>query len=426
MSVTEKKTKYKGIRLRNNIVWIFFHYKGKKCRESSGQKLHFDCVIKSKLNPKNKEFKKEAEDQLEENETKLSGAKNKRTAIYYAITTQVFNYIDFFPYSKGARKFGSQTNTTITVSEALDWWWESNKPEDEKTEAAHESNIRNHIKPGIGNIILSDLKSRQVKKWINSIQLSPSSKNNILSPLRQMFGEAYSDELVDNNVMLRISCFKREKKKKNPLNIDQVDNILKNITEKHANAFYKFAFWSGLSTGEQRGLKWRDINFSTNKYHVRGLLSSKGIIKDTKNEYRDRELDLIQPLYDALVKIMPDGYFESCGMYADEFVFKNPYTSTYWSVDALTKIWKSALDNLKIPYRKPYETRHTYASIMVTACLPDSWIRQQMGHKTMRMLAEVYAKWLGDASKVIDWILKHTKGEHNSDDFKKFFIDKYN
>ena len=71
MSVVEKKTKYQGIRLRNNIIWIFFRYKRVKCRESFGQKLHFDCIIKSKLNPKNEKFKKEAEDQLKGNEKKL-------------------------------------------------------------------------------------------------------------------------------------------------------------------------------------------------------------------------------------------------------------------------------------------------------------------------------------------------------------------
>ena len=425
MSVIEKKTKYQGIRLRNNIVWIFFHYKRQKCRESFEQKLHFDCIIKSKLNPKNKKFKKEAGDQLKENEKKLSGANDKRTAIKYAITIQTFNYIDFFPHSKGARKFGSQTNTIITVSEALDWWWESNKPEDENTASDHECNIKNHIKPGIGKIILSDLKSRQVKHWINSIDLAASTKNNILSPLRKMFAEAYSDELIDDDIMLRIKNFKKIKKKKNPLNIKQVDNILKDITEKHANAFYEFAFWSGLSTGEQTGLKWGNINFTENKYYVRGLLSSKGKIKDTKNEYREREIDLLQPLYNALVKIMPDNYFELSDMYADEFVFKNPKTGAYWKTDALTKIWRRTLNNLKIPYRKPYETRHAYASIMVTACLPDGWIRRQMGHASMRMLEEVYGKWLGDANKVIDWVLKHTKGEHNGEEFKKLFIDKY-
>jgi len=255
MSVIEKKTQYIGIRLRNNIIWIYFSYKRRKCAESFDQKLYFDYITKSKLNPKNKIFKRDADRQLKDNEIKLSQANEKRNAVKYAISTNTFNYIDFFPYSKGARKFGSQTNTTITVSEALDWWWKSNAPEDEGTESDHMCNIKNHIKPGLGNIILSDLKSRQVKQWLNSIELSPSTKNNILSPLRKMFIEAYSDDLVDDNIMLRIPNFKRSKKIKNPLTINQVDMILKNITEKHANAFYKFAFWSGLSTGEQRGLK---------------------------------------------------------------------------------------------------------------------------------------------------------------------------
>jgi len=160
-------------------------------------------------------------------------------------------------------------------------------------------------------------------------------------------------------------------------------------------------------------------------YHVQRSLSSGGNIKKTKTDHRVRKVDLIQPLYDALVMIMPDKYFESYDVYADEFIFKNPYNSEYWKEGAISKIWSNALKDLNIPHRRAYQTRDTYASIMVTACLPDQWLRQQMGHASMRMLSDVYAKWLGDADGVIKWILKHTEGEHNSKDFKRFFIDKY-
>ena len=99
--------------------------------------------------------------------------------------------------------------------------------------------------------------------------------------------------------------------------------------------------------------------------------------------------------------------------------------SDFWGPlynEAINKFWKTSLKELKIKYRSPYETRHTFASIMVTACLPDGWVRNQMGHATMKMLEEVYAKWHGNTNAIIDWILKHTKNGTNGADFTKLFI----
>ena len=83
------------------------------------------------------------------------------------------------------------------------------------------------------------------------------------------------------------------------------------------------------------------------------------------------------------------------------------------------------MELLGIEHRKAYETRHTFASIMITACLPDGWIRQQMGHSTMKMLEDVYGKWLSESSRVIEWVLSHTSKGHNGAQFKILFLDKH-
>ncbi len=49
-----------------------------------------------------------------------------------------------------------------------------------------------------------------------------------------------------------------------------------------------------------------------------------------------------------------------------------------------------------------------------------------MGHSSMDMLAKVYAKWLGNSGKVIDWVLIHTKDGNNGADFTRLFLDRHN
>ncbi len=48
-------------------------------------------------------------------------------------------------------------------------------------------------------------------------------------------------------------------------------------------------------------------------------------------------------------------------------------------------------------YRRPYQTRHTYASMMLTAGESPVWVAQQMGHSDWAMIARIYGRWVRDA-----------------------------
>lgn len=56
-----------------------------------------------------------------------------------------------------------------------------------------------------------------------------------------------------------------------------------------------------------------------------------------------------------------------------------------------------ALKRGGVRYRKPYQTRHTYASMMLSAGEHPMWVAKQMGHKDWTMIARVYGRWMPDA-----------------------------
>lgn len=395
--IKEKKTKYKGIRLRNNMIWIDFRYKGVRCREPYGK------------------------DGTEKN---ITSAYNERISIFNAIDKEKFNYVDYFPYSNNAKKFGEKPKTNLTISETIDWWWQDyERNSSEETIEKYGRDIKNHIKPGLGNILLNDITPRQIRNWLDNISLSNSSKNNILIPLRMVLTEAYYENLISSSLADKLPSYKREKKNKHPFTINEVDALLEYLSPP-SKEFYTVSIWTGLSTGEQLGLKWKDVDFSKCLLNIERQIAAGKKIKDTKNGFRKREIDLISPAYDALEILKPKDYDIDPSVYKDEWVFKNPRTNDYWRVDAITKPWIQACKKLKIPYRKPYETRHTFASIMVTACLPDGWIRKQMGHASMRMLEGIYGKYYDNAAEVLLWVKEKTQNGHNGKQFEEFFLNK--
>jgi len=388
------KTKYPGVRVRGNSIQIDFRYKGVRCRET----------LRVTPTP-----------------TNLKNSANLLGRIKNEINFGKLNYADYFPNSKNIKKFGDLKPSNLTVSQAMDWWIEQNSHQDKDTPRGHRESIRNHIKPGIGNIMLLNLRPSQVTEWINSIKLSESMKNNILTPLRSMTKKAYQNEIIEKDIMIMVPYFTRKKKIKSPLKIKEVDLVIEKLKEKEAKLYYQFAIFTGLSTGEQLGARWGDVDFINCKLSIKRIRSD-GRIKNTKNSFREREIELLNPAYTALNQLAPDDYFLDPEKYNDCHIFTNPITNNVWRNDAIGSRWGKALKEGGLPHRSPYETRHTFASMMITACLPDGWIRAQMGHATMKMLEEVYGKWTGDADKVVKWLLSKTKGGKNGASFKEFFL----
>jgi len=50
-------------------------------------------------------------------------------------------------------------------------------------------------------------------------------------------------------------------------------------------------------------------------------------------------------------------------------------------------------------YREAYQTRHTYATLNLVAGANPMRVAWQLGHTTMKMLLEVYSRWLGAADQ---------------------------
>jgi integrase len=51
-----------------------------------------------------------------------------------------------------------------------------------------------------------------------------------------------------------------------------------------------------------------------------------------------------------------------------------------------------------VRYRRPYQTRHTYASMMLSAGESPMWVAQQMGHSDWTVIARIYGRWIPEAA----------------------------
>lgn len=120
--------------------------------------------------------------------------------------------------------------------------------------------------------------------------------------------------------------------------------------------------------------------------------AAKGEIEDTKTASGKREVKILAPALQALKAQKPHT------LLLGDPVFRNPGTGERWTGDQqIRDLWVRILKLAGVRYRYPYQTRHTYASMMLSAGEHPMWVAKQMGHADWTMIAKVYGRWMPSA-----------------------------
>jgi len=371
-----------GVRAKSaSSVEIDFSYQGIRCRETI------------KLPP---------------TKANLLFASHKRAAILHEIALGKFNYAEHFPKSRHASTLGQLTNKTI--GDALEDFLRNTKRKYEaSTLRGYKSAIYHHLIPSFGKTPICKLTTNDIKEWINSLLISGKRINNVLIPLRIVLSDAYFDGLIDSNPADRIKNVPHRYPEPMPCTKDEMRMILENCDPQSRNLL-QFAFWSGLRTSELIALEWSDIDYAKGVIRVTRA-SVKRIIKQPKTHAGKRDVMILPLAHEALER--QKAFTLSLG----GRVFHNPRTNTPWEIDNQIRStsWLPAITAAGVPYRCPYQTRHTYASMLLSAGENPFWVAQQMGHADWGMIRKRYGRWIPEAdntagSKVIQQWSQNSHG----------------
>ena len=57
-------------------------------------------------------------------------------------------------------------------------------------------------------------------------------------------------------------------------------------------------------------------------------------------------------------------------------------------------VWKPALEKVGLEYRPPIQTRHTFATMMLSEGEDPGWVLNMMGHASLQMIFTRYYAWI--------------------------------
>jgi integrase len=368
----------RGVSIREwgtgQAIRIIFSYRGVQCRETL---------------------------KLEPTKANLKYAERLRGEIINAISLGTFNYADYFPNSRRARLFGHVV-LKATVGELLQEYMAiAEKTLEASTYNGYRKVCEAHLYPTFGKIPIRDLSSVIIRNWVTGLNLTVKTVRNIIIPLRNMLDQALNDAIIERNPLDRLVLSKLLNKKTSqsnwevdPFNQEEIKAIL-SVAAGQAKNLFQFAFFAGLRTSELIALEWDDIDW------LKGLVRvSRAVVlkqeKGTKTKSGVRDVLLLPPAMEALENQKAYTFLEG------KRVFYNPRTNTPWETDGQIRktCWAYILKKAGVRYRNPYQTRHTYASMMLSAGENSLWVATQMGHKDTEMIIKHYGRWIPDKSTV--------------------------
>ncbi len=342
-------------------------------------------------------------------------------AIEERISLDTFNYRDFFPNSKHAAKFdqvmpeiavthmaqaisgvgtGTAKLTPLFKDFAETWYTEKSI----EWRASHQKTVRDDLEKrliprfgelAVGNITKADLLSfradlAKAPARNRKTPLSNPRINKISNPLRQILCEA-ADRFDFRTPFQNIKQLKVKRTHVEPFALDEVRRIINTVRPDFKN-YFTVRFFTGMRTGEVHGLKWKYVDFDRRLILIRETVVD-GEETYTKTDSSQREIQMSQLVFDALKEQ------EAGTRSISEFVFCNRDGKTLDYKNVNNRVWKPLLRCLGLKVRRPYQCRHTAATLWLAAGENPEWIARQLGHSTTEMLFRVYSRYVPNLTR---------------------------
>jgi integrase len=341
--------------------------------------------------------------------------RRKLEVILKRIETEIdagtFEYRRYFPDSKLAARFDAGVSLTPArqtpddadqgplFSVFVEQWLSTKTVEWRQSYAESVRHIlQRHLLPAFGDrsVVAIDRGALLTYRAQLATERSPRGKvrsaatvNRIMGILSMILDEVALEHGV-NNPLTAVKRLKVKKTDIEPFSLEEVRRLIDEVRADFQD-YLIVRFFTGMRSGEIHGLKWRFVDFDRREICVRETLVN-GREEYTKTDGSQREIQMSQPVFDALRRMQDrtgDGVYvfqTSNGLPIDTHNFTN-------------RIWNPLLDRLGLKRRRPYQTRHTAATLWLAAGENPEWIARQMGHTSTQMLFSVYSRYIANLTR---------------------------
>ena len=295
----------------------------------------------------------------------------------------------------------------MTVGQWLDIWTAEYlgavKP---RTVDSYKSNIKNHIKPGLGALKLDSLNAHMIQSFYNGLGeerngktgVSPKTVKNIHGVLHKALQQAVANGYIRFNPADACILPKITKKEIQPLNEDQIAAFLKAIKGHRYENLFVVTLFTGMREGEALGLLWDCVNLDKSTITVNKQLQK---VRGSQGEYtlvstkngRGRTITVAPSIVKVLRNIKKTQLehrlqygklWEDAGyVFTDEMGHHLKHQTVYLD-------FKKIMEQINSPNTRFHDLRHSYAVASIRSGDDIKTVQENLGHATAAFTLDVY------------------------------------
>lgn len=291
----------------------------------------------------------------------------------------------------------------LNLAQWLDLWLETYVQDSVKpyTLKSYQTQVKNHIKPALGNIKLSALSTPMIQAFYNSLKskLSAKTVKNIHGVLHKALQKATELRYIQFNPADACALPRIERKEIKPLDEKQMTAFLAQVEEDPFKNLFLVTLFTGLREGEVLGLSWDCIDFEAGVIVVDKQLQRE---KKPEGEYylatpKNGKRRTLHP-----APFVMDVLREEKRLQAERQIMAGKAWGNKWNLvftdvmgkhlalHTVYKHFKQAAAKIGAPEARFHDLRHTYAATALQAGDDIKTVQENLGHATASFTLDVY------------------------------------
>ena len=287
----------------------------------------------------------------------------------------------------------------MTLREYIIFWQETYDRYQSRstTYAAHNYVFKNHILPGLGDVLLSELTSVLVGEFLEerkrfgnhrpgSSGLGEETMRHIHRLLQQCLDQAMRDGLISDNPARAFHYSKPKKVNADVLTPLEMEDYLDAAERLGYLPMFMLALTTGLRQGELIALKWSDLDIEN---WTLTIAENRAVVRRELVEYgsQTRTIALTPEVIDLLIR-EHDKYPSS------PLMFMHPATLKPYSPQMVRRMHNEIIKEAGLDHIRFTDLRHTCAVLSLRNGMETKELARMLGHYRPSITRQNYEPYL--------------------------------
>jgi integrase len=265
---------------------------------------------------------------------------------------------------------------------------ENKTPKTRKTYLVY---LKNWIIPKWGTQYLHLIKPVAVEQWLRSLDnLSDGSKAKIRNIMSALFSHAVRFEIADKNPIHSVRQSARRKNAPTVLDASELQRLFGELGIRE-KAMIMIEALTGIRRSELMGLKWKDVDFISNRIEITRSVVDQAIGK-CKTEASRKPVVIEEHVVNALIAWRQ----ESMYIGPDDWVWASPHREgkqPLWLSTIMRYYIQPAVKRAGISKKIGWHTfRHTFSSLVKSLGVDPKVLQELVRHASIGTTMDVYTQ----------------------------------